>query len=393
MAIKALVALQTACAILLVIGSFAHADSVSAAAPTADAPKYFEIVQGPAKVLKYLNPQSPLLGLASSHETFLIAARGTSWCRIIYKGDTGWVEMGAGKIVDTPTVIGAKLPGILVVILIGISLALILGLGVVFTILSLRRQKFKRYAQRRDVLIISPVEKQIRYSLTDVPTTISKCFSEIGFKVTSARDIDHARNLLMHYEPDVLMVDWQMERNIQAKIDTILRAKDAGSSLMVIFFNVPDPAQMARTNPSTAVHYIGLIFSDRDIFKIVTPLIMAGQTSHTFKKSVQSSALEGEIGSGNLMEVMQFIEIGKKTGCLYITEKNPAGIIYFELGRITYAAARAAQGREAIGEILGMKEGHFQFVLDKVSPKKNLNCSTLEVLMEWTKANDETRRR
>jgi len=392
MATKAMVILQTVVFLLLCFESTARADSVSVASKPAATQKYFEIIEGPAKVLQYLNPQSPLLGLASSHETFPLISAGTSWCRILFKGDTGWIETPHGKIIDTPTVISAKLPGILVLILICICVALVLTLGCIFVVSSLRRQKFKRYALRRDVLVISHSEKEIRYSLTDIPTTVSKCFSEIGFKVTAARDIDHARNLLMHYSPDVLMVDWKIERNIQSKIASILSAKDAASTIIVIFFNVPDPAEMSRINQSASVHYIGLIFSDRDIFKIVTPLIMAGQTSHTFKKSVQSSALEGEIGSGNLVEVMQFIEIGKKTGCLYITSKSPAGIIYFEQGRITYAAARLVQGREAINEILNMREGRFHFVLDKVSSTKNLNCSTLEVLMEWTKNNDEARR-
>ena len=368
------------------------ADSLSSVKKNIPAQKYFEILHSPARVLRYLNPQSPILGLASGHETFPIVSAGTSWCRIIYKGDTGWVDMAAGKVVDSPHVVGEKIPDILIIVLFGASGALLLALGVVFVVLSLRRQKFKRYALRRDVLIISPSEKHLRYSLTDAPTTLSKCFTEIGFKVSSSRDIDHARNLLVHYAPDVLVVDWQMEKNIQSKIELILPAKETASSIIVLFYNVPDPSEMARNNRRTSMYYIGLVFSDRDIFKIVTPLIMAKETAHSFKKSVQSSALEGEIGSGNLAEVMQFIEIGKKTGCLYITLKSPVGIIYFEHGRITYAAAHGMQGREAINEILDLKEGHFNFVLDKVSSNKNLNCSTLEVLMEWAQSSDEASR-
>jgi hypothetical protein len=383
---------QAAALFLCVFVNIVAADSTVTVKSNAPAQKFFEIVAGPAKVLKYLKPQSPLLGLASSQETFPIVGTGTSWCRILYTGDTGWVERGAGKIVDSPTVISAKIPNILVIILIGVSVTLVLILGVIFVVLSLKRQKFKRYAPRRDVLIISPVDKEIRYSLTDASTTVSKCFTEIGFKVSSARDIDHARNLLIHYAPDVLVVDWQMERNILSKIGSILSGKESASSIIVVFYNVPDPSEMTRRNQSPSVHFVGPVFSDRDIFKIVTPLIMAGQATHTFKKSVQSSALEGEIGSGNLVEVMQFIEIGRKTGCLYITLKTPVAIIYFEQGRITYATSPTTQGRNAIDEILSMQEGHFQFVLDKVSPIKNLNCSTLEVLMEWTRRNDEAHR-
>jgi hypothetical protein len=300
--------------------------------------------------------------------------------------------MASGKVVDSPTVTTSKLPGILLIVLMAVSVTLVLILGSIFVILSLRRQKFKRYATRRDVLIISPFDKEIRYSLTDAFSTVSKCFTEIGFKVSVSRDIDHARNLLVHYAPDVLFVDWQMDKKILAKIESILSEKESISSLILIFYNVPDPSETARRGLPANYHFIGELFSDRDIFKIVNPLILSGQSSHTFKKSVQSSALEGAIGSGNLVEVMQFIEIGKKTGCLYITLESPVGIIYFEQGRITYATAPNAQGRPAVEEILSMKEGHFHFVLDKISATKNLDCSTLEVLMEWTKRIDEAHR-
>ena len=355
--------------------------------------KYLEMIDAPAKIIKFMDPQSPILGMASKYETFPIVGKGTTWCRVLYKGDTGWVEIGKGKIVDSPTVISAKIPGIMMGVFIGGSLLLILAVGSIFVISSLKSHKVKRYAPKRDVLIISSSEKEIRYSLTETSTTLSKCLREIGFKVTAARDIDHARNLLIHYTPDVLAVNWQMERNIQPKVEAIISGMEKSSSLIVIFYNVPDPTEISRLNQSPYIYYVGLVFSDRDIFKIITPLIMSEKTvERSFKKSVQNSALEGEIDSGNLVEVMQFIEIGKKTGCLYISLKMPLGIIYFEQGRITYAAAPGSKGKNAINDILNLKEGHFNFVLDKVSSEKNLNCSTLEVLMEWTKSKDEADR-
>ena len=111
------------------------------------------------------------------------------------------------------------------------------------------------------------------------------------------------------------------------------------------------------------------------------------------KKIGEGSALEGDIAESNLPEVLQFIEIGKKTGCLQIEDTSPLGIIYFTEGRIVHAAAiDNISGREAVTYILGLQKGSFRFLLDKQPKVRDLDLSTLEVLMEWTKSEDEAHR-
>jgi hypothetical protein len=69
--------------LFLCVGFYTFAaDSTPVPRQTAPTRKYFEVINGPATVLRYLNPQSPLLGLAGNYETFPIVAQGTSWCRI-----------------------------------------------------------------------------------------------------------------------------------------------------------------------------------------------------------------------------------------------------------------------------------------------------------------------
>ena len=376
------------------IKAVAHADTFSPVKvpSSAPVPKYFEVLESPTKILKDLSPQSPILVFAQKNEVYPLVYAGSSWCKIIVKNDTGWAESSRGRVIDSPSVITAKIPAIVIISLLAAGLTLVLIFVIIFVVISMRRQKFKKSSLKRDVLIISHVEKEMQYSLTDSTTTLSKCFSEIGFKVSAANGVDHARTLLTHYAPDVIVIDWRLENNIQTTIRAVVSDKETTSSILVIFYNVPDPTEISKRNTAPNMFFLGLIFSDRDIFKIVTPLIITGKSHHTVKKSVQTSALEGDIRLGNLLEVMQFIEIGKKTGCLYITMSSPFGLIYFEHGRVTYAASKTALGKDAIFEILNLKEGHFHLVLDKVSQTKNVNLSTLEVLMDWTKVKDEALR-
>jgi hypothetical protein len=381
-----------AVAVCVFIGTCAGDLSAVSGSDTS-AQKYFKILIGPTQVLQQLSPQSPILGFANKNEIYPLIFCGTTWHKILFKNDTGWIENRRGRIVDAPTDASKTIPTIIIIVFICVCAALVVILGVFFIIFSLKRQKFRRMSLKRDVLIISSVEKEVRYSLTDTSTTLSKCFSEIGFKVNTAHDLDHARILLVHYAPDVLVVNWRLEKNIQSTVQSLLATKGNLLSILVIFFNVPDPSEIQKRNTVQTMHYVGSVFSDRDIFKIVTPLLIEQKTSRALKKSLQSAALEGEIGSENLVEVMQFIEIGKKTGCLFVNGRNPIGLIYFDRGRIIYAATRAAAGQDAVYDILNLKAGRFRFAINKTTAKTNADLSTLKVLMDWAKGNDEAHRR
>ena len=369
-------------------------DSLTPGKPAAPTPaqRYFEVMESPTKILKNLSPQSPLILLAAKNDIFPLVYAGASWCKIMVKNDTGWAETSHGRIIDSPTAVSTKIPGFVIIALLAAGSSLVLIFTIILVTLNLRRQKFKKHSLKRDVLIISRKHKEIHYSLTDITTTLPKCFSEIGFKVNLANDLDHAGTLLAHYAPDVIVVDWELGPNIQSAVG----ARGFGQKLRPfphrhIFQRTRPHRNVAEKQNPQRVFPGPRLFRPRH-FQDRHAADHVGLFFANHKKSVQTSALEGDIRLGNLMEVMQFIEIGKKTGCLYITVKTPFGLIYFEAGRLTYAATQGAQGKEAVFEILNLKEGHFHLVLDKTSPSKNVNLSTLEVLMDWTKVKDEALR-
>jgi hypothetical protein len=353
--------------------------------------KYLEILESSVKILAYVSPESPMIGMARKNECYPLLHEGESWCKIQFGKDTGWVERRMGRIVDSPTVTAA-IPRIVLVASVGGGALLLIVIVVILVVRSTRIKKERQVTVRKDLLIIAGSEKEIQYSLSDSTIPLSKCFSEIGFHIDSISDLEQAKNLLGHYLPDVIVVDWQLDANIQQSMESMLSNRTSTSNILVIFYNVPSSfsSQQSRVIPNA--HYLGFAFSDRDIFRLVTPIIITQSGTKTIRKSVESAALGGDISQGNLLEVFQFIEIGSKTGCLYIVLDKPFGLIYFTQGRLTYATSPTQQGKEAVFEILNCKTGRFHFVADKVSQTKNIDLSTLEILMEWTKNQDEAHR-
>lgn len=348
---------------------------------------YFRVTFGPARVLSYLDPEAPILGMARKGDFLPLVGEGDSWCKVVFRDTIGWIEHRHGKVSENtnPFDLHLLLP---IIIIIGIILLTVL---VVFIILRLKQKKNPAVTLnvKKSVLIIAKAPKTIQYTLTDSVESLERCFTEIGFSITMAKDNQSIRNALSQSPPDVILVDWKFDRNILTSLERLFATMPGSEHVLFIIYNVPDPTSMRPSRILPNMTYLGSSFSDRDIFKIVTPLIVS-ETNRNMQKSVQSSALEGEIGDGNLLEVLQFIEIGRRSGCLLIETERPFGLIYFTDGRIVYAAtAKGITSKDAIFAILNLKAGKFRFVTNKRPKTANLNLSTLEVLMEWTKALDE----
>lgn len=65
-------------------------------------------------------------------------------------------------------------------------------------------------------------------------------------------------------------------------------------------------------------------------------------------------AIRGSLKEASLPDVLQLLAMGKKTGCLSVTHRNNFGSIYFDKGKIAYAAI--VNRRDRLGDIL-MKSG------------------------------------
>ena len=341
-------------------------------------------------VFKEPDTYSPVIGKVLKDEHHLLLKREKSWFKIAYGDSTGWIGQKYVQIVDKlePSASGEKKQTALPVLLILIAVALLI-IFIRIIIRSIQGKPSKPAHVKHSVLIIALKKKDILYSLTNTPTTIEDCFAEIAFTVHKTEDLNEAKKRTFYHAPDVLLIDWQFSKTISQDIEQMISSGTSVSNIPVIFYNVPDPVSMESNRKLSNFYYLDIQFSVQELFKIVTRLIITDRKARTIHKSIQASALEGEIHEGSLSSVLQFVEIGKKTGCLFVDDASPFGIIYFEQGMITYVTTRNSHSRTAMIEILDMKNGQFRFITDKKSTKKNCNLSIMAVLMEWAQKHDE----
>jgi hypothetical protein len=360
---------------------------------------YVVVINGPARVLQFLAPESPILGLAPAGERLRVIAPRTSWIQVRYGDTVGWIERrnvkpwaesGVTRFVD-------QLPGLSLGLFAALGAGLLVLIIVIFfcvriVVHGIQHAQLSKLQEGKKCLIIARTPKRIEYSLADTNRSLEQCFREIGFDMTVARDMPAAHSIVSHYLPDVVCVDWEQNGDIGHAIEQLISDRTSIANALVIFYNVPDVTSVRKRPNIPNAHYIGISITDRDIFKIVTPLIITESKSKTVRTSIKSHALEGHISSGSLSEVVQFIELGSKNGCLLIEQNGPYGMLYFDQARIVYAVSKDRTGREAVADLLSLQSGTFRFLLNKAPASRNTDVSALEILMEWARQKDEAAR-
>ena len=61
-------------------------------------------------------------------------------------------------------------------------------------------------------------------------------------------------------------------------------------------------------------------------------------------------AIKGSLREASLPDVLQLLAMGKKTGCLSVSNRQQFGTIHFERGRISHAAI--VNRRDRLGDLL-----------------------------------------
>ncbi|MGD9200043.1 MAG: DUF4388 domain-containing protein [Chitinispirillia bacterium] len=353
--------------------------------------KSVQIKSSNTNVLKDPDPKSEIIGRANKGKHYPLLKEGDVWCRIRLKNQEGWIERQYVNIVDTP--LSPSFLNKKQIINIAVIFVVVILIWLVYHLSNkknqLKTEWFLTKQIQKKVLIVSNKETLVTRHLTNTTTVMEKCFKETGFEVQTAKDTIVASKLIFQYLPDAIVVDWQLGDKTQTELENILSSKSITSNIFVLFYNIPDLSKIKRSKIIRNTHYLAHSFNDRDLFNIITPLIITGEKKQAITKSVETSALQGNVEDSRVSEVFQFVEIGKKTGCLLVEDRKPSGIVYFKDGIIIYAKTKNNRGQKAVFEILSFDRGQFVFVLDKKPKAPNCSIPTLGILMEWTRINDE----
>lgn len=202
--------------------------------------------------------------------------------------------------------------------------------------------------------------------------------------------------------------------------DALLRAVDESPDLLVCDYRLPgmDGRQLVeklKSRPATAGIAIILLASKADITErlsgqdfvddyVEKPFFLKEATQR-IKRVIDRLALEkmakavpsdgvlrGSLSQMNVIDLVQSLEMGRKSCLLTLTNNDDKCELYFNQGQVQHAAYGGLLGDEAVFKVLRWTDGNFQVNFDGKTAEQTTKLNTQGLLMEGLRLLDESQR-
>jgi len=110
------------------------------------------------------------------------------------------------------------------------------------------------------------------------------------------------------------------------------------------------------------------------------------------KTAASDGVLRGSLSQMNVIDLVQSLEMGRKSCALTLINKDDTCEMYFREGQVTHAQYGPLTGDEAVFKVLRWTEGNFQVNFEGKTGKQTTTLNTQGLLMEGLRLLDEAQR-
>jgi CheY-like chemotaxis protein len=202
--------------------------------------------------------------------------------------------------------------------------------------------------------------------------------------------------------------------------DALLKAVDNPPELLVCDYRLPgmDGRQLVeklKSRPATANFSTVLMASKADIAERLSPQDAADdylekpfflkEATRRIKRMIDRIALEkmaktapsdgvvrGSLTQMNVIDLMQSLEMGRKSCQLSLTNESEKCEVFFVEGQVKHATYGSLVGDQAVFKVLRWTGGNFQLDFEGKADKETTQLNTQGLLMEGLRLLDESQR-
>jgi CheY-like chemotaxis protein len=211
-----------------------------------------------------------------------------------------------------------------------------------------------------------------------------------GFSVTTAV---HGKDALEKCEispPDLILSDTKMPEMDGFELCRRLKTDERFKGTPFIFLTGQKSVEYKVKGLELGVEdYLTKPIYIKEIVTRVKILLQKKEKERLEKKDLKAS-FSGHLSDMGVVDLVQTLEMGKKSGALHIT--NPAGaaaVAYFRDGRILDCELGKMTGENAFYRLLNWQEGEFAIEFKPIEREEQIPVSTQGLLMEGMRRIDE----
>jgi CheY-like chemotaxis protein len=211
--------------------------------------------------------------------------------------------------------------------------------------------------------------------------------------VTTATDAADALLKAVDDPPDLLICDYRMPGMDGRQLVEKLRSRPRTASAAVILVATKADISEKLSTPDLPVDdFVEKPFFLREATQRIKRVIDKIALEKMAKTAPSDGVLRGSLLQMNVIDLVQSLEMGRKSCSLTLTNKDDKCELYFKEGQVSHATYGSLIGDPAVFKVLRWTDGNFEVNFEGKSTQQTTNLNTQGLLMEGLRQLDEAQR-
>jgi len=212
-------------------------------------------------------------------------------------------------------------------------------------------------------------------------------------RVTTAGDGADALLKAVEDAPDLLVSDYRMPGMDGKQLVEKLRGRSSTSGISVILLATKsDISEKLSLQDHSADDFVEKPFFLREATQRIKRVIDKIALEKMSKSSSTDGVVRGSLAQMNVIDLVQSLEMGRKSCLLTLTQGDDKCEMYFKEGQVPHAVYGSLSGDAAVFKVLRWTGGNFQINFEGKTKQQSTTLNTQGLLMEGLRLLDESRR-
>jgi|SRR5437588_525000 len=210
--------------------------------------------------------------------------------------------------------------------------------------------------------------------------------------VTTASDAADALLKAVDDTPDLLVSDYRMPGMDGRQLVEKLKSRPATAKISVILMATKNDITEKLSQQDPADDFVEKPFFLKEATHRIKRVIDKIALEKLSKSASSDGVLRGSLSQMNVIDLVQSLEMGRKSCQLTLTNEKETCDLYFTQGQVVHAKYGSSTGDEAVFKVLRWTDGNFQVNFEGKTTEQTTKLNTQGLLMEGLRLLDESRR-
>lgn len=211
--------------------------------------------------------------------------------------------------------------------------------------------------------------------------------------VTTANNGADALAHAIEESPDLIVTDYLMPGFDGRQLVERLKTRPATAKIPIIVLATrADISEKLRPLQDSVEDFVEKPFFLKEAVSRVKRVLDKLALEKMAKEAPGETVLRGSLAQMNVIDLLQSLELGRKTCSLGINNNGEHCDVFFTEGQISHAVYGNLKGDDAVYKVLGCTAGNFQIDFEASSTETTTTRSTQGLLMEGLRLLDEANR-